>query len=100
MRQQIILKSAIEVGVVATHFKFAGGVAPDEHGKFPRDANGVLRVLSEIGELCAISPVKMNTVQLPFFASADQVEIAEMIKGLNSLGLEVYLMKTTWSHNL
>ena len=92
MHQQIILKSEIKVGVVATHFKFAGGVAPNEHGKFPRDANGVLRVLSAIGELCAISPVKMNTVQLPFFAAADQVEIAEMIKGLNSMGLEVYFI--------
>ncbi len=65
---------------------------PDEEGKFPRDENGDLRVLSEMKKLCVISPVKMNIVQLPFFSTADPVEVAEIIQGLVVLGLEVHFI--------
>ena len=90
MSAKIALKPKVQLGVVTTHFRFVGGIVPDENGKFPRDADGMLRVLSEMTKLCEVSPVAMNIVQIPFFASADPEEVAEMIGGLKALDLEVH----------
>jgi hypothetical protein len=90
MSSEVVLKPSVQLGVVTTHFKFVGGIVPDENGKFPRDAGGALRVLSEMKALAGISPVKMNIVQIPFFSTADPAEVAEMINGLKALGLEVH----------
>lgn len=90
MSSEIVLKPKVQLGVVTTHFKFVGGIVPDENGKFPRGADGALLVLSEMKALCEISPVKMDIVQIPFFASADSVEVAEMITGLKAMGLEIH----------
>ncbi len=90
MSSEIVLKPHVQLGVVTTHFKFVGGIVPDENGKFPRNPDGVLRVLAEMKALCGISPVKMSIVQIPFFASANAAEVAEMIEGLRALGLEVH----------
>lgn len=92
MSAQIVLKPKVQLGVVTTHFKFVGGIVPDENGKFPRDADGALRVLSEMKKLCEISPVKMSIVQIPFFASADAAEVTEMIDGLKAMELEVHFI--------
>jgi hypothetical protein len=92
MSANIALKPNVQLGVVTTHFKFVGGIVPDENGKFPRDANGVLRVLSEMKKLCDVSPVKMSIVQIPFFATADPGEVTEMIDGLKAMDLEVHFI--------
>ena len=92
MPAKIVLKPNVQLGVVTTHFKFVGGIVPDENGKFPRDADGRLRVLAEMKKLCEVSPVKMSIVQIPFFASADAAEVAEMIDGLNAMDLEVHFI--------
>lgn len=92
MSAKIALKPNVQLGVVTTHFKFVGGIVPDENGKFPRDADGKLRVLSEMKTLCEVSPVKMTITQIPFFASADPVEVAEIINGLKALDLEVHFI--------
>ncbi|MEO8616081.1 MAG: hypothetical protein ABI600_13135 [Luteolibacter sp.] len=92
MPAKIILKPKVQLGVVTTHFKFVGGIVPDEDGRFPRDENGELRVLAEMKKLGAISPVTMNIVQLPFFSTADPVEVAEIINGLKALDLEVHFI--------
>ena len=72
MSVKITLTPKVQLGVVTTHFKFVGGIVPDDNGKFPRDADGSLRVLKEMKLLCDVSPVKMSIVQIPFFASADE----------------------------
>ncbi len=92
MPEKITLKSKVQLGVVTTHFKFVGGIVPDENGKFPRDEDGTLRVLSEMKKLVAVSPVKMNIVQLPFFSTADEGEVADIINGLKALDLEVHFI--------
>ncbi len=92
MEDKIVLKPKVQLGVVPTHFKFVGGLVPDESGKFPRDADGNLLVLSEMKKLCDISPVRMNIVQVPFFASADATEVDEMVEGLTALGMEVHFI--------
>ncbi len=92
MPVKITLKSNIQLGVVTTHFKFVGGIVPDANGKFTRDADGRLLVLTEMEKLCKASPVTMDIVQVPFFSTADAGEIAEMLEGLKALGLEVYFI--------
>lgn len=92
MPATIALKSNVQLGVVPTHLQFVGCLLPDENGKFPRDADGVLRVVSGMRELCAISPVKMSIVQISYFSSADAADVAEMVGGLKALDLEVHLI--------
>ncbi|MEO5714460.1 MAG: hypothetical protein ABIT37_13310 [Luteolibacter sp.] len=92
MSSPIALKSKVQLGVVTTHFKFVGGIVPDENGKFPRDEDGGLRVLSEMKKLVDAAPVTMNIVQLPFFSTADEGEVADIINGLKALGLEVHFI--------
>ena len=92
MPAKIALKPKVQLGVVTTHFKFVGGIVPDENGKFPRDAEGELLVLKEMKLLCEVSPVKMSIVQIPFFASADADEVTEMIDGLKAMELEVHFI--------
>ena len=92
MSAKIVLKPKVQLGVVTTHFRFVGGIVPDENGKFPRDADGKLKVISEMTRLVEISPVLMSIVQIPFFASADPAEVDEMIAGLKALGLEIHFI--------
>jgi hypothetical protein len=92
MSETITLKPSIKLGVVPTHIRFVGGLVPDENGKFPRDSDGVLRVVSGMQQLAKASPVRMTCVQIPFFASADPAEVAEMIEGLRALDLEIHFI--------
>lgn len=92
MSSKISLKTNVHLGVVPTHLKFVGAIVPDEHGKFPRDADGSLLLLSGMKELCEASPVKLTCVQLPFFATADATEVDELVKGLRALDLEVHFI--------
>jgi hypothetical protein len=89
MPTDIVLKPQLQLGVVTTHFKFVGGIVPDEKGKFPRDGEGNLRVLTEMKKLVETTRVKMTTVQISFFPAGDADEIKEMVDGLKALGLEV-----------
>ena len=92
MSEKIILKPNIQLGIVPTHIRFVGGLVPDEDGKFPRDADGTLRVISAMREFCDVSRVTTNCVQIPFFASADPEEVTEMIDGLKALKLDVHFI--------
>lgn len=92
MSATIALKSNVQLGVVTTHFKFVGGIVPDENGKFPRDSDGALLVLTEMKKLAEISRVKMNIVQIPFFSTADAEEVTEIIDGLKAMGLDVHFI--------
>ncbi len=92
MSKAITLKPRIEFGVVPTHIKFVGGLVPDESGKFPREDDGRLVVVAEMARICEQSPVAVTSVQIPFFAGADQEEIDKLIGGLKALGLDVHLV--------
>lgn len=85
-------KSSVEIGVVPTHIKFVGGLAPDETGKLPRNDDGKLAVVAEMASLCETSPVKIDMTQVPFFAGTDDGDVEEMITGLQALDLTVHLI--------
>lgn len=89
MSEKIVLRSKVQLGVVPTHLRFVGGLLPDENGRFPRNDDGVIRVVAGMKELCEISPVKFSCVQVSFFPGTAPAESDELIRGLEALDLEV-----------
>ncbi len=85
----IPLKSNIRLGVVPTHLGFVGALVPDADGYYARDAAGEIRVVSGMRDLCAISPVKFNCVQVSVFPGTQPTELNELVTGIKALGLEV-----------
>ena len=85
----IPLKSNVRLGVVPTHLKFVGGLVPDETGKVPRDAEGVLIVVDNMRKLTEASRVKISCVQIPYFPGLDEEDVAEMVREFRALDLEV-----------
>ncbi|MEY2598552.1 MAG: hypothetical protein RLZZ244_3111 [Verrucomicrobiota bacterium] len=92
MSQSISLKTAVQLGVVPTHLKFVGSIVPNADGRFPRNSQGVLETLAGMQELCALSPVRISCIQVPYFASANQEEVQELILGLKALGLDIHFI--------
>ena len=92
MATDITLRSKIKLGVVPTHIKFGGGLAPDESGKFLREADGKLAIVAEMERLIAISRVKISSTQIFGFPDADSADVNEMITDLKDLGLIVHLI--------
>ena len=92
MSTSITLKPRVELGVVPTHLKFVGSLVPGGDGKLPRDEKGRLVTLAGMEELIGISMVRIAAVQLPFFASADAGDVAELIAGLKGMGLEIHFV--------
>ena len=82
-------RSPIRLGVVPTHLKFAGGVAPTETGGLPRDESGQIKMVSYFQQLVAESPVTIDCAQISQFAGVADEVTAELVTGLKALGLEV-----------
>jgi hypothetical protein len=80
--------SAVQLGIVPTHIKFAGGLAPGPDGKFPREADGRLTVVAEVSRVCESSPVPLHGVQISYFAGSDPSDLAEMVEAFGNMGLE------------
>ena len=82
-------RSPIRLGVVPTHLKFAGGVAPTENGDLPRDESGQIKMVSYFQRLAEESHVTVDCAQISQFAGVADEVTAELVAGLKSLGLEV-----------
>lgn len=92
MNETIQLKPGIHLGVVPTHLRFVGCLVPDAEGRFPRDPDGGLRLVSGMREVIAASPVKPDCVQIPIFPGGSETDLAEALEGLRALGLEIYFI--------
>ncbi|MFC4990744.1 hypothetical protein [Rubritalea tangerina] len=88
----IQLKANIEIGVCPTHVKFVGGLVPNEDSRLPRDENGELFAIAEMRRLQAMSPVKIDSVQISQFNGTHPEDLAEMYTGLKDLGLIVKII--------
>lgn len=86
------LNLPVKLGIVPAHIGFAGGVAPGEDGRLPRDADDVIRSVAETRNLLQRTPVHLSCVQLPCFAGTYPADLDEAIDGLTALGLEVHLI--------
>jgi hypothetical protein len=85
-------KSNIALGIVPTHLGFIDGLVPDADGNFPREADGRIATVAEMDRICAQSPVRPNCVQIPLFPGTSETEIAEMMSGLQAIGLDVHFI--------
>ncbi len=92
MDEKLLLKPAVHLGVVPTHLRFVGCLVPDGDGRFPRGEDGALRLVSGMRELCAASPVRLDSVQIPIFPGGSEDDLAEAVGGLRALGLEIYFI--------
>ncbi len=90
MTQLIRPKSKIQLGVVPTHLKFVGGLVPNEHGQLPRNKAGQLAVVANMETLVEAAPIPINCVQIPSFPGLNENDVAEMVGGLNDLGLAIH----------
>jgi len=92
MAHRLLLHPAVQLGVVPTHIKFAGGLAPDENGRLPREADGRIMIVAEMDRICSQSPVRPTCTQVTYFAGTDAGDIAEMFAGLRALDLEPHMI--------
>ena len=92
MPHTLTLKPHIALGIVPTHVKFTGGLVPLENGKFPREPDGRLIPVAEMARICQHSPIRPTCTQISIFPGPDEAETAEMILGLQNLGLQVHLI--------
>lgn len=84
----ITLKAPVDLGIVPTHIKFVGGLVPDENGKLPRGEDGRLLSVVEVGHIQEQSPVRITSVQVPFFPGLNQEDCDELFTGIKSMGLK------------
>ena len=98
----------VSLGVVPTHIGFADGLAPDDAGRLPRDSHGILCAVAEMQLFCpgpgqnprasgkapaAAGPAVPTAVQIPYFAAANQDDVAELVAGLREdCGLDVHFI--------
>jgi len=92
MAASIALKSNVSIGIVPTHLMFVGGLVPDDNGKMPRDDDGQIKTVANMKKLCGESPVKITSVQVPYFPGLDEGDVAEMVGGFTELGLETHFI--------
>ena len=92
MSVTIPLKTTVELGVVPTHIKFVGGLAPDEAGRLPRGEDGILCVVTEMSQLKSTSPVRIQSAQITIFPGVDAGDTEELITELRALDLAVHLI--------
>ncbi len=92
MAVTIPLQADVEFGIVPTHIKFVGGLAPDEHGKLPRGGDGRLLVVAEMAAIVEESPVKIDSAQITVFPGVDPGDTDDLITGLRAIGLEVHII--------
>ncbi len=92
MASEIALKSNVSIGIVPTHLKFVGGLAPDDNGKMPRVEDGRLATVANMAKLCEESAAKISCVQVPYFPGLDDGDVAEMVNGFTELGLETHFI--------
>ena len=84
--------SGIDLGILGTHLGFIDALVPDEHGNLPRNADGDLVVFAGSREICELSPVKVDAIQISSFGGTKSDDIDELINNLKSLGLEAQLV--------
>jgi hypothetical protein len=84
----ITLKAPVDLGIVPTHIKFVGGLVPDENGRLPRGEDDRLLSVVEMENIQNLSPVKITSVQLPYFAGLNEEDCDELFTTIKSMGLK------------
>jgi len=84
--------SGIDLGILGTHLGFIDALVPDEEGKLPRNSDGELVVYAGSRDICEVSPVKVDAIQISSFGNTKSEDMDELITKLKDLGLETQLV--------
>lgn len=89
---KIVPKSKIKLGVVPTHIQFIEALVPDDAGNMPRDEAGQIKIVSGMKRVLDLTKATLSCVQVSLFPGITDADYAEMVEGLEALGLEVHLI--------
>lgn len=81
-------KSGVELGILGTHLGFLEALVPDDKGHLPRDASGELVVFAGARDICELSPVKVDAIQISAFGTTIPEDMDELLTKVRSIGLE------------
>ena len=70
-------KSGIDLGILGTHLGFLDALVPDEEGNLPRNSDGELVVFAGSRDICELSPVKVDVIQISSFGSTKSEDMDE-----------------------
>ena len=84
--------SGIQLGILGTHLGFLNALVPDDHGRLPRNPDGEFVVAAGARDLIALSPVKIDLIQISAFGTTLPEETDALIHTLRQLGLEPQLV--------
>lgn len=85
MPEGLILKPSITLGVVPTHVKFVGCLAPVENDEFPREPDEPLLCVAEMDRICQQPLVRPSSTKISVFPGDYKDEASEMIVALEAL---------------
>ena len=85
-------KSGVELGILGTHLGFLEALVPDDEGHLPRDASGELVVFAGARDICELSPVKVDAIQISAFGTTIPEDMDELLTKVRSIGLEPQLV--------
>ncbi|MEJ6716874.1 MAG: hypothetical protein QNK82_00140 [Akkermansiaceae bacterium] len=88
----LLNKTSVKLGFVPAHIQLAGSHIPDESGRLGRNEKGKLKILAGIAEICELSPVKLDAVQIMTFSGIVSEDSDELINGIYELDLEPQLV--------
>lgn len=92
MANKIALKTDVQIGVVPTHIKFVGGLAPGEDGKLPRNEAGEHLAVVNHKLLAEQSEAPITMSQISYFPGTDDADVDSLIQDLQALGLDVHMI--------
>lgn len=84
--------SGVKLGILGTHLGFLEALVPDETGRLPRTSEGEFVLVAGARELLALSPVKVDLIQISAFGTTLPEETDALIRALRALGLEPQLV--------
>ena len=84
-------RSKVKLGIVPTHFKFVGGLIPDQN-QWNRNSDGKLELLDRLEKLADASPTQIQAVQIPHFTGIRHQDVVELVAGIRQLGCEPTLI--------
>lgn len=81
-------KSCVKLGVLLTHLKFVDGLIPDDEGRWPRDSQRQLTLLTGLRNLANASPAPIEVVQVPYFTGVAEADLSELVDGIRAMEIE------------
>lgn len=84
--------SGVQLGILGTHLGFLDALVPNDDGRLPRNESGELVVFAGARDICEMSPVKVDSIQISAFGTTIPEDTDELVGKLKGIGLEPQLV--------